>query len=150
MLPVLTKIRVLELNDRSLLLSGYEVYPPRGAKSNGPAFPQTWWRMLRKALDFAPAPVALLKIEDYCRLGGGERDISLLELMDSMPRTDGIVYEAESTDIEVKMAQDGCACSIPTSCRNRARTSGRPRPSCAPGRQRFLTASPWSRTMTAT
>ncbi|MGJ7497952.1 hypothetical protein ACSFA8_23140 [Variovorax sp. RT4R15] len=56
-LPVLTKIRVLELNDRGLLLSGYEVYPPRGAKGSGTVFPQTWWCVLREAPEFAPASV---------------------------------------------------------------------------------------------
>lgn len=48
-LPVLTKIRALEMNDRGLLLSGYEVYPPRGSKGSGPVFPQTWWCMFRDA-----------------------------------------------------------------------------------------------------
>lgn len=57
-LPVLTKSRVLELNDRGLLMSGYEVYPARGAKGSGPVFPQTWWCMLREGPKFAPASVA--------------------------------------------------------------------------------------------
>lgn len=58
MLPVLTKIRVLELNDRGVLISGYEVYPPRGAKGSGPVFPQTWWCLLREGPEVAPASVA--------------------------------------------------------------------------------------------
>ena len=49
---------------------------------------------------------ALLKIEDYYQLSGGKRDISLLELMDSMPRTDGIDYEPPHVAIELKVPQD--------------------------------------------
>jgi len=56
-LPVLTKIRVLELNERGRLLSGYEVYPPRGAKGKGPVFPQKWWCVLRNEVRFAPVSV---------------------------------------------------------------------------------------------
>lgn len=58
LLPVLTKIRVLELNDRGLLISGYEVYPARGAKGSSTVFPQTWWCMLREGPEIAPASVA--------------------------------------------------------------------------------------------
>jgi len=72
-LPVLTKIRVLELNDRGLLLSGYEVYPPRGAKGSGTVFPQTWWCVLRGAPDFAPASVerarALVRSREASEIG---------------------------------------------------------------------------------
>ncbi|RZI69716.1 MAG: hypothetical protein EOP80_17700 [Variovorax sp.] len=58
LLPVLTKIRVLEMNDRGLLISGYEVYPPRGTKGSGPVFLQTWWCLLREGPEVAPASVA--------------------------------------------------------------------------------------------
>lgn len=72
-LPVLTKIRVLELNDRGLLLSGYEVYPPRGAKGSGTVFPQTWWCVLRGVPDFAPASVeraqALVRSREASEIG---------------------------------------------------------------------------------
>ncbi|MDM0058901.1 hypothetical protein [Variovorax fucosicus] len=72
-LPVLTKIRVLELNDRGLLLSGYEVYPPRGTKGSGTVFPQTWWCLLREMPDFAPASVerarALVRSREASEIG---------------------------------------------------------------------------------
>ena len=47
MLPVLDKARLLVVNDKGMLLSGYEVHPPRGSKGSGPAYPQTWWCVTR-------------------------------------------------------------------------------------------------------
>ena len=47
MLPVLDKVRLLAMNDRGVLLGGVEYFPPRGAKGNGPMYPQTWWCLLR-------------------------------------------------------------------------------------------------------
>lgn len=44
---------------------------------------------------------ALLKIEDYYALSGGARDMSLLDLMESLPRTDDIAYEAPKADIDL-------------------------------------------------
>ncbi len=49
---------------------------------------------------------ALLKIEDYYQLSGGQPEISLLELMDSMPRTDGIDYDPPRVEIDLKLPQD--------------------------------------------
>jgi hypothetical protein len=49
---------------------------------------------------------ALLKIEDYYQLSGGQRQLSLLELMDSLPRTDGIDFEPPRADIELRVPQD--------------------------------------------
>lgn len=46
-LPVLDKVRLLAMNERGVLLSGYEMLPPRGEKGMGTAFPQTWWCVLR-------------------------------------------------------------------------------------------------------
>jgi prevent-host-death family protein len=43
---------------------------------------------------------ALLKIDDYHRLASGGRNVSLLELMDSMPSTAGIEYEAPKIKID--------------------------------------------------
>jgi hypothetical protein len=47
MLPVLDKARLLAMNDRGVLLTGIECYPPRGAKGRGAMYPQTWWCVLR-------------------------------------------------------------------------------------------------------
>ena len=47
MLPVLDKVRLLAMNDRGVLLSGVECFPPRGAKGRGLMYPQTWWCVLR-------------------------------------------------------------------------------------------------------
>lgn len=44
---------------------------------------------------------ALLKIEDYYALSGGQQEMSLLDLMDSLPRTDGIAYEAPRAEINL-------------------------------------------------
>ncbi|RZA21489.1 MAG: hypothetical protein EOP02_17210 [Proteobacteria bacterium] len=57
LLPVLTKVKLLELNDRGVLISGIEIYPPRGSKGSGPMFPQTWWCMLREVPEFGPVSV---------------------------------------------------------------------------------------------
>lgn len=43
---------------------------------------------------------ALLKIEDYYKLSG-KQETSLLELMDSLPRTDGVDFEPGNADIEL-------------------------------------------------
>lgn len=43
LLPLLDKAKLLELDHRGLLITGVELYPARGAKGNGPMFPQTWW-----------------------------------------------------------------------------------------------------------
>jgi len=48
---------------------------------------------------------ALLKIEGYYRLSGRQREVSLLELMDSMPRTDGIEFKVERADIELRIPE---------------------------------------------
>ena len=45
--PLLDKVRLLVLNDQGVLLSGYELHPPRGSKGNGPIYPQTWWCVMR-------------------------------------------------------------------------------------------------------
>ena len=45
--PLLDKVRLLVLNDQGVLLSGYELHPPRGIKGNGPIYPQTWWCVMR-------------------------------------------------------------------------------------------------------
>jgi hypothetical protein len=46
-LPVLDKARLLAMNDRGMLLTGIECYPPRGAKGRAPMYLQTWWCVLR-------------------------------------------------------------------------------------------------------
>ena len=43
LIPVLDKIRLLTINDRGVLLSGYEMHPPKGSKGSGPIYAQTWW-----------------------------------------------------------------------------------------------------------
>jgi hypothetical protein len=43
LLPVLNKVRLLTINDRGVLLSGYEMHLPRGSKGTGAIYPQTWW-----------------------------------------------------------------------------------------------------------
>ncbi len=48
---------------------------------------------------------ALLKIEDYYQLAGGAREISLLDLMDSLPRSDDIDFDAPRADIQLKAAE---------------------------------------------
>lgn len=47
MLPVMDKVQVLAINERGVLLAGYEMQPPRGSKGSGPVFPQAWWCVLR-------------------------------------------------------------------------------------------------------
>lgn len=50
---------------------------------------------------------ALLRIEDYYELSGsGPRELSLLELMDALPRTDGIEYEAPVADIVLQVPSE--------------------------------------------
>lgn len=51
-LPVLTKVKLLELEPRGLLLAGLEVYPGRSDKRDGPSYPQAWWCVPR------PEPVS--------------------------------------------------------------------------------------------
>lgn len=51
-LPVLTKVKLLELEPRGLLISGVEVYAGRNDKRDGPSYPQAWWCMPR------PRPVS--------------------------------------------------------------------------------------------
>jgi hypothetical protein len=48
---------------------------------------------------------ALLKIEDYYELSGGNRETSLLDFMhgEEMPRTDGIDFEPPRAHIELKV-----------------------------------------------
>ncbi|WP_143684683.1 hypothetical protein [Variovorax sp. KK3] len=41
--PLLDKVRLLAINDRGILLTGFEVYPTRGLKGAGPIYRQTWW-----------------------------------------------------------------------------------------------------------
>ncbi|AVO51176.1 prevent-host-death protein [Melaminivora suipulveris] len=48
---------------------------------------------------------ALLKIEDYYALSGGRPELSLLDLMEGMPRTDGIDYEASKAEIDLDIEQ---------------------------------------------
>ena len=43
LIPVLDKVRLLTINDRGVLLSGYEMHPPSGSKGSGGVYPQTWW-----------------------------------------------------------------------------------------------------------
>ena len=45
--PVLDKVRILAVNGRGIMLSGIEVYPPRGSKGSGTRFVQSWWCVLR-------------------------------------------------------------------------------------------------------
>ena len=45
--PLLDKVRLLALDERGLLLTGTEVYQPRGGKGTGPMFRQTWWCELK-------------------------------------------------------------------------------------------------------
>jgi prevent-host-death family protein len=47
---------------------------------------------------------ALLNIDDYYRLTG-RQEVSLLQLMDSLPRTEGIEFEAPRATIELKPVQ---------------------------------------------
>lgn len=47
LIPVLDKIKLLTINDRGILLSGYEMRPPRGSKGPGATYPQTWWCVTR-------------------------------------------------------------------------------------------------------
>ena len=46
---------------------------------------------------------AMLKIEDYHRLANGGREMSLLELMDSMPSTAGIEFDVPKVEIGLRV-----------------------------------------------
>lgn len=58
MLPVMDKVQVLAINERGVLLAGYEMHPPRGSKGDGQVFPQAWWCVLRGGHAGAPASPA--------------------------------------------------------------------------------------------
>ena len=45
---------------------------------------------------------AMLTIEDYHRLANGGREMSLLELMDSMPRVEGVDFDIPKINLELK------------------------------------------------
>ncbi|MET3466513.1 hypothetical protein [Variovorax atrisoli] len=47
-----------------------------------------------------------MKIDDYDRLCGRPREIALLDLMDSMPRTDGVDYEAPQAIVKLEVPED--------------------------------------------
>ncbi|MDR2874340.1 MAG: type II toxin-antitoxin system prevent-host-death family antitoxin [Methylobacillus sp.] len=47
---------------------------------------------------------ALLKIEDYYRLNS-QQEMSLLELMDNLPRADGIKFDAARSDIALQIPE---------------------------------------------
>jgi hypothetical protein len=49
---------------------------------------------------------ALLKIEDYYQLSGGQRELSLLELMESLPPTEGIDFDAPRVQVELKLPEE--------------------------------------------
>ena len=51
--PVLDKARLLEINERGLLLTGYERIPPRGNKGAGWTYPQTWWCEVPAVVDLS-------------------------------------------------------------------------------------------------
>jgi hypothetical protein len=48
----------------------------------------------------------LLKIEDYYQLSGGQRELSLLELMESLPPTEGIDFDAPRVQVELKLPEE--------------------------------------------
>lgn len=45
---------------------------------------------------------ALLKIEDYYNLSG-KQPLSLLEVMDGLPSTDGIEFEAQRVEVDLQV-----------------------------------------------
>lgn len=47
---------------------------------------------------------ALLKIEDYYRITG-KAEMSLVDLMDGMPRTDGIEFDAPHAQIDLRIPE---------------------------------------------
>lgn len=53
----------------------------------------------------------LMNIDDYDKLSGRRREISLLELMDSMPCTDGVDYEPPPAAIELSAPEAGVVMS---------------------------------------
>ena len=56
LIPLLDKAKLLDVDHRGLLITGIELYPARGAKGNGPMFPQTWWCELVHTPSASPAP----------------------------------------------------------------------------------------------
>nr|WP_213955211.1 MULTISPECIES: type II toxin-antitoxin system prevent-host-death family antitoxin [unclassified Variovorax] len=71
-----------------------DVGAAKRAASEGPVF----------ITDRGRPAFALLRIEEYYRLAG-KREMSLLELMDSLPGTEGIEFEAPRADIQLKAAE---------------------------------------------
>jgi hypothetical protein len=63
--PAIDKVRLLSINERGLLLTGYERIPPRRHKRDGLTYVQTWWREL-------PAVMELEGFEPSVT-GGGRR-----------------------------------------------------------------------------
>lgn len=45
-IPVMGKVKILELDGLGVLLAGLEMLPGRGRYGNGPTYPQTWWCVL--------------------------------------------------------------------------------------------------------
>lgn len=45
-IPVMGKVKILELDGRGVLLAGLEMLPGEGKYGNGPTYPQTWWCVL--------------------------------------------------------------------------------------------------------
>lgn len=45
-IPVMGKVRILELNALGVLLAGLEMLPGRGRYDDGPTYPQAWWCVL--------------------------------------------------------------------------------------------------------
>ncbi|PZQ02472.1 MAG: hypothetical protein DI587_03320 [Variovorax paradoxus] len=45
-IPVMGKVKILELDGRGVLLAGLEMLPGQGKYGNGPTYPQTWWCVL--------------------------------------------------------------------------------------------------------
>lgn len=68
-----------------------DVSAAKRAAANGPVF----------ITDRGAPAFALLSIEEYYRLTG-KKEMSLLELMDSLPDTRGIDYEVPKADIRLK------------------------------------------------
>ncbi|HVR48673.1 MAG TPA: hypothetical protein VMS38_02965 [Pseudorhodoferax sp.] len=45
-IPVMGKVKILELDGRGVLLAGLEMLRGRGRYGNGPTYPQAWWCVL--------------------------------------------------------------------------------------------------------
>lgn len=45
-IPVMGKVKILELDGRGVLLAGLEMLPGQGKYGNGPTYPQAWWCVL--------------------------------------------------------------------------------------------------------